>query len=556
MRMLQEDPDVPHVVINPRTGNKFLIPHSVNINTYDINDLIPADHATDDCYTVKEIWDTIVKNAHATGEPGVCFIDRINHDNPTPHLGRIEATNPCGEQPLLAYEACNLGSINISKFVTEDRTDLHWKSLAETVKLAVIALDNVIDAGYYPVEKIRKTTLGNRKIGLGVMGFADTLILLRIPYDSEDAVEFAGKLAGFIQKHAHNSSEMLARKRGSFPNWKGSVWDTKYNRPMRNAAVTTIAPTGSISRIPGCSSGIEPIFQLARERRPGDGQEAIQLHQLVEELGAKEGWLTDKVRNLLGQGVLPGDIPEIPKKVAGVLRTAHRISLEWHVRIQAAFQEHTDNAVSKTVNLPENATVEDVDKVFRLTYELGGKGITVYRDASRVDNEQVITASDKMTQARTNMLSPRPRVRKTKGQTTKFRMGCGTLFVTVNRDSKGLCEVFANLGKAGGCPSQSEAMCRAVSAALRCGVNPKVLIEQLKGIRCLSTIAQRKTNKAIDVLSCPDAIARAIEDAMGENCKSAGISAVNKCPGCGQPLRKEAGCSFCDNDNCGYLKCG
>jgi ribonucleoside-diphosphate reductase alpha chain len=259
---------------------------------------------------------------------------------------------------------------------------------------------------------------------------------------------------------------------------------------------------------------------------------------------------------LLSQGVSPKDIPEITEKVAEVLLTAHQISPEWHVRIQAAFQEYVDNAVSKTVNLPSDATEQDVDKTFRLTYEFGCKGTTVYRDASRVDEEQIITASDKMNQVHSNMLSPRPRAHKTKGQTTKFRMGCGTLFATVNKDENGLCEVFANLGKAGGCPSQSEGMCRSISVALRCRVDPKVLIEQLKGIRCLSTITRRKTNKDIDVLSCPDAIARAIEDALEENSDTAEIFVVNKCPDCGQPLRTEAGCSFCDNDDCGYLKCG
>jgi len=502
-----------------------------------------------DYYTVKEIWNTIVRCAHDTGEPGVCFIDRVNEDNPTPNLGQIEATNPCGEQPLLPQEACNLGSINVAKFVTEDGTDLDWDLLAETVKLAVRFLDDVIGASHYPIKEIRKITVGNRKIGLGIMGFADMLVLMHIRYNSKEAVKLAGKLACFIQKHAHRASEELAKERGCFPNWKGSIWDTKYNRPMRNAAVTTIAPTGSISRIASCNSGIEPIFQILKSKVQ-NGQKFIQLHPLVEELGTKEGWLSDKVRNLLSQGVSPKDIPEIPSKISHALVTAHQVAPEWHVRIQAAFQEFTDNAVSKTINLPSDATVEDVDKALRLTYELGCKGTTIYRDASRVDEEQVLTAPEKATH------TPRPRPRKTKGQTTKFRMGCGTLFVTVNRDSHGLCEVFANLGKAGGCPSQSEAMCRAVSAALRCGVDPKVLIEQLKGIRCLSTIAKRKINKNIDVLSCPDAIARAMEDALAENCESVEFSVVNKCPDCGQPLRKDAGCSFCDNDDCGYFKCG
>jgi ribonucleoside-diphosphate reductase alpha chain len=550
MAKLQNDPYAPHVVTNPRTKKEYVIPRTIGTKPYSIKELVPVDKKLEiDCYSIKQIWEQIIINAHNTGEPGICFIDRINEDNPTPHLGRIEATNPCGEQPLLPYEACNLGSINVAKFVIEDRTDLDWVLLAKIVKLAVRFLDDVIDASHYPMKEIRRITIGNRKIGLGIMGFADMLIRMRVKYNSKEAVKLAGKLAAFIQKHARQASKKLAKERGCFPNWQGSIWNTKYNQPIRNAAVTTIAPTGSISRIAGCSSGIEPIFQIAKSEIQ-NGQKLIQLRPLIEELGTEGGWLSDKVRHLLGQGVSPKDIPEIPLRISRVIVTAHQVVPEWHVRIQAAFQEFIDNAVSKTINLPSDATVEDVDKALRLTYELGCKGTTVYRDASRVNEEQALKDSE------TTNYRPRQRARKTKGQTTKFRMGCGTLFVTVNKDNHGLCEVFANLGKAGGCPSQSEAMCRAVSAALRCGVDPKVLIEQLKGIRCLSTIANRKTNKKIDVLSCPDAIARAIEDMLEEDCESAVISITNKCPDCDQPLRKELGCSFCDNDNCGYTKCG
>jgi len=549
MKTLTENPNALHVVTNPRTGDRYVIPRSVDINTYDINGLLTEDQATDDCYSAGEIWNMIIENAHATGEPGIIFIDRINADNPTPALGRIECCNPCGEQPLLSYEACNLGSINISKFVTEDGTDMDWDLLAETIRLCVRFLDNVVDVNYWPVPEIEKVSTGNRKIGLGIMGFADALILSGIRYDSQKAVEFAKKLAAFLQKHAHQTSEELAKKRGCFPNFKSSVWDTKYNRPMRNAAVTTIAPTGSISRIAGCSSGIEPLFELAKIKTQ-DGREFIKIHRLIEGLGTEDGWLSEKVRNLLGRGISPKDIPRIPGKIAEALLTAHEVGFAWHVRIQAKFQKYTDNAVSKTVNLPSDTSVTDVDKIYRLACRLGCKGITVYRDNCRIDEEQVLPVPEKATH------TPRPRPRKTKGQTTKFRMGCGTLFVTVNKDSKGLCEVFANLGKLGGCTSQSEAMCRAVSAALRCGVDPKVLVEQLKSIRCPSTIAKRKTNKNIDVLSCPDSIARAIEDALGEDCESVGISAVNRCPECDWPLRKEAGCSFCDNDDCWYFKCG
>jgi len=552
MKKLQDDPDALHIVVNPRTKKRYVIPHSANIRFYTIDDLLPENLATDDCYTVKEIWDMVVKNAHATGEPGICFIDRVNHANPVPHIGQIEATNPCGEQPLLPYEACNLGSINISKFVNKEVTDLDWCSLAETMKLAVRFLDNVIDANHFPITQIRKVTLGNRKIGLGIMGFADALILLGIRYNTEKAVEFASKLASFIQKHAHQASEELANERGCFPSWNGSIWDTKYNRPMRNAAVTTIAPTGSISIIADCNGGIEPIFSFVSKRRALDGQEFIQLHPVIERLGTEQGWLSNNVSDQLAEGIPPKDIPGIPSRVSYALVTAHEISPEWHVRIQAAFQKYTDNAVSKTVNLPSDATVEDIDKVYCLAHALGSKGITVYRDGCR-DN-QVISTAHKQRTHDSEKIVPRSRPRKTKGQTIKFRMGCGTLFVNVNKDNNGLCEVFANLGKAGGCPAQSEATCRIVSAALRSGVEPTVLIEQLKGIRCLSTISRRNTNKEIDVLSCPDAIARAIEEALGENHVSIEKTANNKCPYCGQPLKYESGCDICKN--CGFSDCG
>ncbi|MHC4677765.1 MAG: adenosylcobalamin-dependent ribonucleoside-diphosphate reductase, partial [Planctomycetota bacterium] len=488
MQQLDNNPDALHVVVNPRTKKRYVVPRSINIGSYTLDDLLPESQSTDDCFTVQEVWDMIVKNAHATGEPGICFIDRVNEDNPTPHIGQIEATNPCGEQPLLPYEACNLGSINVSKFVS-DTCDLDWDSLARTVRLAVRFLDDVIDANHYPIPQIEKITLGNRKIGLGIMGFADTLILLGIRYGSEEAAEFAEKLASFIQKHAHEASEELAKERGCFPNWKGSAWDTDHHRPMRNAACTTIAPTGSISIIAECSSGIEPIFAFATKRRILDGEEFIELHPLLEKLGAEGNWLTDRVRNQLSQGIPPREIPEIPRELADILVTAHKVAPEWHVRIQAAFQKYTDNAVSKTVNLPADATVDDVDRTYRLAFERGCKGITVYRNNSR--ENQVIAVAHTADQPNIEMLSPRLRPRKTSGQTIKARTGCGTLFISVNKDENGLCEVFANLGKAGGCPSQSEATCRAVSAALRCGVDPRVLIEQLKSIRCLSTVARR-----------------------------------------------------------------
>ena len=448
MDMLNNQPGAQHVVTNPRTQQQYMIPKTIDFNSYRLDDLQPLDGDRNNCYSVSDIWKMIISNAHATGEPGVCFIDRINEHNPTPALGKITATNPCGEQPLLDYEACNLGSLNISRFVLADGSDLDWQDLGIAITYAARFLDNVIDANQWPVSEIRNISLGNRKIGLGIMGFADALVMLGIRYDSDEAVDFAKRFSGFVQEHAHEASQKLAEERGSFPNWKGSIWDTDHHKPMRNAACTTIAPTGSISIIAKCSSGIEPIFSLAYKRRALDGAEFIQLHPLLQEIGMKQGWMTEKIKTALMSGTKTWDIPGVPGNLASILVTAHQIAPEWHVRIQAAFQSNIDNAVSKTVNLPASATIEDVNDVFRLAYDLKCKGITVYRDNSR--KSQVLSAVEVNVQHEEKSLHPRSRARVTTGKTSKFRMGCGTLFVTVNKDDEGICEVFANLGKAGG----------------------------------------------------------------------------------------------------------
>ena len=440
MNRLHKNPDSAHIVINPRTQNHYVIPKSIDLLSYRIQDLRPSNDDMKNCYTVGDIWKMIIANAHATGEPGVCFIDRVNEDNPTPSLGEINATNPCGEQPLLDYEACNLGSLNVSKFVLSDGSDMDWQNLSTAIHYAVRFLDNVIDANYWPIPQIQQMSLGNRKIGLGVMGFADALVLRGIRYDSDQAVNFAKRLGQFIQEHAHETSCKLAEKRGNFPNWQGSTWDTDFHTPMRNAACTTIAPTGSISIIAKCSSGIEPIFSLAYKRRALDGDEFVQLHPLLEKLGIEQGWMNEKVKTMLMTGTDVRDIPGVPESLAEVLVTAHQIAPQWHVYVQAAFQSNIDNAVSKTVNLPADATVEGVGKIFQLAYDLNCKGVTVYRDSSR-DN-QVLSAAQIPEEPGEISLGPRPRTRVTTGKTSKFRMGCGTLFVTVNKDDKGICEVF------------------------------------------------------------------------------------------------------------------
>jgi ribonucleoside-diphosphate reductase alpha chain len=556
MTALQKTPEAPHVVVNPRNGDPYVIPSSVHVPGYTLQDLLPPGRTQVPCYTRRQIWERIVSNAHATGEPGLCYIDRVNQHNPTPQLGRIEATNPCGEQPLLANEACNLGSINLARFVNEQSGDMNWDGLQAVVDLAVRFLDNVVDLTHYPTEQIRERSLGNRKVGLGVMGLADALILLGIRYDNLAAQQFASTVGRFIQKRSHHASSRLAGHRGCFPNCPPRVFSDGTDEPMRNATVTTIAPTGIVSILAGCSSGIEPLYSLAYRRRALDGAEFIEVHPLLERVGGRDGWMSDSVREAFLEGAPPTSLRGVPQRLADVLVTAHLVAPVRHVQMQAAFQEYVDNAVSKTVNLPTEAGIADVDTVFKMAFDLGCKGITVYRDGSR-SGQTLSTGRGGKQPAPTNGFIPRTRSRVTSGVTSKFRMGCGTLFVTVNRDDQGLCEVFANLGKAGGCPSQSEATCRAISTALRAGVSPKELIEQLSGIRCLSTARARQLANDITVRSCPDAIAKAIEEAIGEASPAANAgeqAGARVCSACGGRMRADSGCFVCDT--CWHSSCG
>ena len=333
----------------------------------------------------RDVWDLIARSAWASGDPGVVFIDEINRHNPTPEVGRIESTNPCGEQPLLPYESCNLGSINLSRMVEDGK--INWEKLRETVRNAVHFLDNVIDANKYPLKEIEKVTKANRKIGLGVMGFADMLIKLGIPYNSEQALELAEKLMKFIDGEAHRKSEEIAEKRGSFPNFEKSIWKDKY-RAMRNATVTTIAPTGSISIIAGCSSGIEPLFAVSFIRNVLDGTRLFETNPLFEIVAKERGFYDAHLLEEIAKTGSVQKIDKVPEDVKRVFVTALDIEPEWHVRMQAAFQKYTDNAVSKTVNMPYEATVDDVRKVFELAWKLKCKGVTVFRYGSRP--EQVL----------------------------------------------------------------------------------------------------------------------------------------------------------------------
>lgn len=472
----------------------------------------------------------------------------------------------CGEQPLLPYESCNLGSIDLSKFVKDGTID--YDRLGKVVKTAVHFLDNVIDVNKYPLQKIEEMTKLTRKIGLGVMGFHDMLIKLRIPYDSEEAEKIAEEVMGFISKKAWEKSEELAVERGVFPAYSGSVHE-KIGRKVRNATVTTIAPTGSISIIANCSSGIEPLFALAFKRQVAIG-EWYEIHPIFEEELKKRGLYSEELMNRVCEEGSIKHIDEIPDDMKRIFVTSHDIEPEWHLRIQKAFQKYVDNAVSKTVNLRNEATVDDVRKVYLMAYELGLKGVTVYRDRSK-EVQVLIKGKDEKKEIETTKLKPRPRPNITYGATIKMKTGCGNLYVTINEDENGICEVFSTLGKAGGCAaSQTEAISRLISLALRSGVAPEPIIEQLKGIRCPNPIWQNGEK----ILSCADAIAKAIEIylSMGkEEKKKLSFSESKKevvqdikretpeaieapiCPECGSTMISLEGCWTCPN--CGYSKC-
>jgi len=517
--------------------------------------------------SARKVFDLIVQAAWKNGEPGVIFLDRLNRDNPTPQLGQIESTNPCGEQPLLPYESCNLGSINLARFVTNKEID--FPRLKDVTHLAVHFLDNVIDVNRYPLSQIEKMTKGNRKIGLGVMGFADLLLQMEIPYDSEEAINIAEKVMAFIQAEARKASQNLAQERGPFPNFLNSLLEKRGEPPRRNATVTTIAPTGTISIIADCSSGIEPLYALVYERTVLEKEKLRVVNPYFKAISEREGFYSEQLlEKISAQGSLR-QLPagEVPEKWRRVFATAQDIAPEWHIRLQAAFQKYTDNAVSKTVNFPALSSPEEVARVFQLAYKLGCKGVTVYVQGSR--QEQVLQVSSSA-QGREkglnpptppNILSlssikPRPRPEVTYGQTRKVVTGCGPLYITINEDQQGIFEVFALMGKSGGCAaSQNETTGRLISLALRSGVDVESIIRQLQGIRCPTPIWDRGTL----ILSCSDAISRALQKYFQDGRPGArakeypGEGYLKICPECGGELEPESGCLICRS--CAFSRC-
>ncbi len=536
----------------------------------------------------REVFNLIVHHAWKNGEPGIVFLDRMNQHNPTPSVGDIESTNPCGEQPLLAYESCNLGSINLAKFVNTNSAEarkrgriegtsefpdfqaselIDWDSLRKTVHRSVHFLDNVIVINKYPLKKIEEATKANRKIGLGVMGWADMLIQLGIPYNSEEASKLAVEVMRFIQTESKKQSSFLADERGTFPNFEQSIYRDKM--PLRNATATTIAPTGTLSIIAGCSSGIEPLFAVAFVRNVLEGTKLYEVNPHFERIAKERGfWSRELIDKIAEKGSLR-DISEIPDDVKKVFITAHDISPLDHIRMQAAFQKHVDNAVSKTVNFSHNAAPKEVEDAYFLAYGLGCKGVTVYRDGSR--EEQVLSTGKTKTEDKKQIpesgqkITPRKRPEVIKGTTRLMKTGCGNLYVTINEDEDGnLFELFTQMGKAGGCASsQAEAIGRLVSLALRSNIGSEDLAKQLKGISCHSP-AWANGGK---ISSCSDAISKAIERYTERGSKGNGngshpkgeketrekIMLCGACPDCGGAVEHEGGCAVCRD--CGFTKC-
>jgi ribonucleoside-diphosphate reductase alpha chain len=589
---LRADANAPHKIMNPRSG--------------EWTELTRADGSV---VTVGELWNLIIEHAWRSGEPGVIFIDRINATNPTLHIGRMEATNPCGEQPLLPFEACNLGSINVAKFITHDggESRLDEKSFRACVRECVRFLDNVVEVNNYPLPEIREMCLGNRKIGLGVMGFADALYEMGLSYCSDEGVAFGERVMQILNDESHDSSEILAEERGCFPFWPGSSWQQK-GRKMRNACSTTVAPTGTISIIANCSGGIEPLFSLAFFRQVLDGQRLPEVHEAFLRVAKERGFYSDDLAaRIAGVGSIH-DFEEIPEEVRQVYVCAHDVTPEWHMRMQAAFQKHCDASISKTINFPNEASVDDVRKIYEMAIDLNVKGVTVYRDGCRDRQPMALTTTKRpgSSESQLSTGAPVPEVSAVataapapaETQTTlapvrlpeimpSLRVRQMTPFgnmhvkIAVEARIEREREVFAQLGKGGDIAnSDLEAICRMISLFLRCNGSLDMVVNQLEGIGSSLSIPSRDGR----ILSLADGLAKALSRYLNAK-KKFGLKAlllgeVNpddlampadeaakvaaaatpaktafkvKCPQCNFDLAFQEGCVKCHS--CGFSQC-
>jgi ribonucleoside-diphosphate reductase alpha chain len=529
------------------------------VKTGDNYDLIdPRDYRKVGEANSTEVYNALISQAWDNGDPGIVFLDKINADNPTPEVGEIESTNPCGEQPLLPMEACNLGSINLAKYVIENQEEpaIDYDGLKELIWWSVRFLDNTIDMSKYPLPEIDAMVKSNRKIGLGIMGFADMLYQLRIPYNSDRALEIAEEVMSFIQSESHEASKYLAEERGVFDNYESSIFKDQEGQEYRNATTTTIAPTGTLSILAGCSSGIEPLFALSFVRRVMDDDILAEVNPHFETVAKEMGFYSHELMDVIAKKGSIHELHEIPEEVREVFVTAHDVTPEWHIKMQAAFQKHTDNAVSKTVNLPNDATIDDVVKVYDMAYELGCKGVTIYRDGSKENQVLSFNESEKGKEVSVTSITELDRPEILEGFTTKMMTGMGNLYVTVTEFDGRPFEIFATIGKSGrSTTAKTEAIGRLVSLALRSGVNVEKVVSQLEGIGGEYPVFMKDGL----VLSIPDAISRVLKNRYmngndnSNNSKSKNSLMGEKCPECGQVISFEEGCMTCHF--CGYSKC-
>ena len=621
MEAYKANPNTPHVVTNFRNGKKFYLPKSLKVMTYSIQELIPADvqvttvvdtttgkvsyeAAGKDVWTMKDVFGVIVDCAWRTGEPGLFFIDEANKYNPTPQVGAYESTNPCGEQILLPYESCNLGSINVAKFSGQKESDFDWERLNKAIKTSVRFLDNVVDASPYPIPEIAQMCHDNRKIGLGIMGFADALYGMGIPYNSEEALSFGSNLMRFLNEESIACSSALAEEKGVFPNWEGSLWQNDSilgtARKMRNAVTTTVAPTGTISIFANCSGGIEPLFSLSFIRQVLNGKRLKEVNGHFVRVAKEQGFYTEELmEKILANGTLHG-IDGVPEAAKKLFVCTHDISPEWHVRMQSAFQEHCGSSISKTVNLPHDATREDVEKAYILAFDLKCKGTTVYRDGCRdlqpmslKKEEKKVDAVHESKRHAVEEWKPRRPI-KTAPFLPAIRMKqstpLGTMHVTITVDpsTKHEVEIFAQLGKAGDTASSDlEAICRMVSMYLRLGGSIVDVIDQFDGIgsnisiptkdgkvqsladglaKSLRVYHMAKGSYGLDAIllgkadlskmSLKTGIGAILPGAQADVVppKAAASTGAGKCSSCGGKLVKSQGCLECTE--CGFSKCG
>ncbi|HRN86600.1 MAG TPA: adenosylcobalamin-dependent ribonucleoside-diphosphate reductase [Candidatus Dojkabacteria bacterium] len=508
----------------------------------DWNLIDPSDNKTYKVLKAREMFERIAKHAWQSGDPGMYFLDRAEAKNNTPSLGTMDATNPCGEQPLIPFETCNMGHINLAKFVNvpdnisyDDLINLslndklkmiNWSELEKTTSTAVRFLDNIIDVNNYPIKEIEEMTRKTRNIGVGIMGFADILIDLGIAYGSDESIKLAGEIMKFIQEKSHIASEALGKEKGNFPAFNESNWKTE-KKYMRNVRTTTIAPTGTISIIADCNPGIEPIFSLGYRRKNSMGgvdQEVIDKQFLT--YAKKYNFYSPELMAEIANGVHLKDIANkynIPANIVNVFVTTHEIAPESHVQIQAVFQKFVDSAVSKTINLPNSATWQDVAKVYELAYDLECKGITIFRDGSKDPALQVGTSKKETTIEKTdetvsiqmprNVLEPRKRDLVTRGKTYEVKTEQGDLYITINEDDQGIVEVFLNIGKSGSfTQGYTEALGRMISMALRSGIKPESIVKQLQGIRTSTPTM----NRGMFIYSVPDAVAKILKKHIEE----------------------------------------